>query len=320
MKPPKPPVKAFTQRLQELQDRAVKPSDPLLGEKFQSLIDKDPQLTKVSKDLDQRRFEHEHQATIQATSVPSYAPKQARDTAMSKPWNGTENYRDASLRMLIDRPSRAQKEAQRLGKVKERVIDFQLDKLSEEETFRTIYHEKFTPIGSFDKIQTLAERRIDEAMAQGQFDNIKRGELAVNVNPYVDRTEHHLNNILVTQNLVPPWIEKQGGVNLSIERFRAEMADRWMAHVRNYKGHAMRQEFRRQWEKFVEARIAAVNSTIRTYNLQAPMSTQKFYLLLDKEFERVYNVSITREPPAREAEAPKLEHKKSFWDRWLGIN
>lgn len=294
----KKPDHAFTRRLEELEEAIIKREDSLLGEKFQSLIDKDQSLAKIQSRIEQNAFEHKNQGAIYASKIPSYASKQSRDIAFSEPWKGEENIQDTTLRMVLDKhkPMRSQKEAQKLGRVKDTVLDFRINKPAhgqgqdEDSTFRAIYQERFTPIGSFDKIKTIADARIDEAIRQGQFKNIPRDKkLAVEVKPYVDRTEHHLNNMLIKQNIVPPWIEKQGGVNAEITSFRYESASKWQSHVKNFYNEdhdQMFKEFVKRWRTIFETKMNLVNNAIRTYNLQAPLSTQKFYLLIDKELER----------------------------------
>ena len=309
---------AFTRRLAELESDIVKKDDALLGEEFQSLIDKDPQLSKIHGELDRKEYEHKYQHAIHSAKIPSYASKHTKDIAFSQPWTGEEKSHDTTLRMVMDKykPTKSQVEARRLGKAKESVLDFRINKVSDEDsTFRAIYHEKFTPIGSFDKIKTLADARIEEAMRQGQFQNIPRGKkLDVEVKPYIDRTEHHLNNMLVKQNIVPPWIEKQGGVNGEISSFRKEVQDKWESHIRHFYNedhNAMFVEFKRRWRGILEAKMVNVNSSIRTYNLQAPLSTQKFYLLMDKELERCFtNVNADDVNKQHKLQAERSQREK----------
>ncbi|ONH67659.1 DnaJ subfamily C member 28 [Cyberlindnera fabianii] len=331
-------VGAFTQRLQDLESQY--PKEDVLD--FASLIDKDPRLSKLSKELEQRKFDYNNQVAIQATKVPRYADRATRETAHSAPWTGTEMIQDANLRMLVDkhRMSRSAREAKKIGRARDKALDFKMNKSDdsdEDKQFRKIYTEKFTPIGSFDKIKTLADARIEDAMRRGEFKHIPRGKkLDTTVKPHVDRTEHHLNNILVKQNLSPPWVEKQGTVNVEINSCRKEIQDKWISHVTHFydKDHTqMKKDFEARWFNIFEAKIRLVNNSIRSYNLQAPMSTQKFYLLPDKELIKCYesnDVDAIRERVKKEAEALKLSKERDaeekrrnstigklqFWKRW----
>ncbi|ODQ58040.1 hypothetical protein WICANDRAFT_80200 [Wickerhamomyces anomalus NRRL Y-366-8] len=291
---------AFTRRLAELENEIVKETDPLLGSQHKSLIDKDERLIKLSNELDQKRFEHQNQKLIYASKIPSYAGKQSRDIAFSQPWTGQESQQDSSLRMLVDKhkPFKVKSEVRKLASAKETVLDYRINKNAEPETdadgkFRELYKEKFTPIGSFDKIRSVADARIEEHMKQGGFKNIPRGKKieGIEVSAYVDRTEHHLNNILVNQNVVPPWIEKQGGVNLEIAIFRKELIDKWKSYITsnyNEDHKRMQKDFEASAKGEYEHKIKRLNSSIRTYNLQAPMPTQKFYAIHEKEFQRCF--------------------------------
>lgn len=291
---------AFTQRLTELESEIIKENDPLLGSKQRSLIDQDDRLLKLSKELDQKRFEHQNQKLIYASKIPQYAGKQTREIAFSQPWTGEETQQDSSLRMLIDKhkPLKVKSSIRKLASAKETVLDYRINKNSEKDDdqskFRELYKEKFTPVGSFDKIKTIADARIEEHMKQGGFKNIPRGKkLDTEIGAYVDRTEHHLNNILVNQNIVPPWIEKQGGVNLEIAVFRKQLIDKWKSYIGSHynSDHSrMQKDFEKVYQTEYEHKIKSLNSSIRTYNLQAPMSTQKFYAIQEKEFQRCYEV------------------------------
>lgn len=293
--------KAFSKRLSELEDEVVKESDPLLGSQAKSLIDKDERLKKISQTLDQKTFEHQNQKLIYASKMPSYVGRQSKEIAFSQPWTGQESQQDSTLRMLVDKhkPLRVKSDVKKLANAKETVLDYRLNKNSDpadqaDGKFRELYAEKFTPIGSFDKIKTIADARIEEHMKQGGFQNIPRGKPleGTQVGAYVDRTEHHLNNILVTQNVVPPWIEKQGGVNFEIANFRKELINKWKSFIGfhyNQDHQRMQKEFEEAYRGEYEHKIRILNSSIRTYNLQAPMATQKFYAIHDKEFKRCFD-------------------------------
>lgn len=289
---------AFSQRLAELEGEIIKENDPLLGTNQTSLIDKDEKLLKLSQELDQKRFEHQNQKLIYASKIPQYAGKQTREIAFSQPWSGEETQQDTSLRMLIDKhkPLRMKSSIRKLASAKETVLHYRINKNSEKDDgdskFRELYKEKFTPIGSFDKIKTIADARIEEHIEQGGFKNIPRGKkLDTEIGAYVDRTEHHLNNILVNQNIVPPWIEKQGGVNLEIAVFRKQLIDKWKSFIGSHYNpdqKRMQKDFEKVYRAEYEHKVKSLNSSIRTYNLQAPMSTQKFYAIQEKEFQRCY--------------------------------
>lgn len=172
-----------------------------------------------------------------------------------------------------------------------------------------------------NSIKSLADQRIMEAQRRGEFKNIKRGEplkggYGSTENMFIDRTEYHLNEILKKQDALPPWIEKQGGCDMKIAQFRDELDKDWLEWAINHisvkypgkspdniakelnklaaneakgTGDRLRSE---QWlytrGAYFKARLRDLNDTIRGYNLQAPLASQKLYLLVDKEYNGCY--------------------------------
>ena len=66
---------------------------------------------------------------------------------------------------------------------------------------------------SITGLTSLANERIEDAIARGQFKNLPRGkgvntERDYNANsPFLDTTEYFMNKIIQKQEIVPPWIE-----------------------------------------------------------------------------------------------------------------
>ncbi|QLL33627.1 hypothetical protein HG536_0E05380 [Torulaspora globosa] len=345
-------------RLQELKEQNdPNPDDPLVKlTQGKSLVDEDAELQKIYQKLDQKAFEERYRREIQYAKIPNHVNQQSKDTAVSEPWTGEEGVEFTSLRMILDstgkpdgssssvaanvgfinaalpakepRAVRASKSFRRkLEDAQDRVLKFQRDQKqeideTEQSEFRTLYAEKFTPIGSFEKLRSLADQRIEESMKQGGFDGLEhiKGKPSsfVQLNQHIDRTEHHLNNMLVRQNIAPPWIESQGRVNGDISAFRREAASMFENELLAYLDKTGILRHNATWESakseitsrfgstgellqarfslwktsqrsYFESRIKTLNSGLRTYNLQAPLSTQKLYLLPEKEFDRAYN-------------------------------
>lgn len=86
-------------------------------------------------------------------------------------------------------------------------------------------------------LASLANERIEDAIARGQFDKIKRGkgvgtETDHNANsPFIDTTEYFMNKMIQKQELVPPWIEKQQDLAREIDRFRQRLRAEWRRHA-----------------------------------------------------------------------------------------
>lgn len=123
-------------------------------------------------------------------------------------------------------------------------------------SFREMYKDRFIGPTSFaadlSAINSLASQRIEDAIARGEFQGIKRGTDAVTSletsvkfkngstkkvqdhnlsSPYIDTTEYFLNKIIKQQGAAPIWIDKQGSLKLKIENFRKEMVNSWVTHM-----------------------------------------------------------------------------------------
>lgn len=113
---------------------------------------------------------------------------------------------------------------------------------NEREKMRKILKERFTagarPMpGSVQGLAALANERIEDAIARGQFKNIARGK-GLNVerdhnanSPFLDMTEYFMNKIIQKQEIVPPWIEKQQELIKAANVFRARLRADWKRHA-----------------------------------------------------------------------------------------
>ena len=113
---------------------------------------------------------------------------------------------------------------------------------NERENMRKILKERFTagarPMpGSVQGLAALANERIEDAIARGQFKNIARGK-GLNVerdhnanSPFLDTTEYFMNKIIQKQEIVPPWIEKQQELIKAANVFRARLRADWKRHA-----------------------------------------------------------------------------------------
>lgn len=112
----------------------------------------------------------------------------------------------------------------------------------EREKMRKILRERFTagarPMpGSVQGLAALANERIEDAIARGQFKSIARGK-GLNVerdhnanSPFLDTTEYFMNKIIQKQEIVPPWIEKQQELIKAADVFRARLRADWKRHA-----------------------------------------------------------------------------------------
>lgn len=343
-------------RLQQLAEDAMPNGiDPKAGYIEDALpynkVELHEKLDKISNDP--KNFEYKHQQAIGITTLSSAASKHSRDIAMAKPWTGAETAHDASLRMLNDSKKPLKFKSTKTGFVistnrlrtridnaKEGALDYKLAKLeakdakskNNDDGWSEMYKEKLLgpsmllndSFASVDNsIKSLADQKIMEAQRRGEFNNITRGKpldkgYHALENRFIDRTEYHLNSILKRQDALPPWIERQGGCDLQITRFRQELDAEWIGWAVNHikdefpgldndslvlrmkeyaanEGENGKKLRSTRWmdtrRPFLETKVRDLNNTIRGYNLQAPLASQKLYLLLDKELNTCYKRS-----------------------------
>lgn len=208
------------------------------------------------------------------TAGQSSAGQGTSAQAAAQPWTGTETVEDAALRMLNDahRPLRAagrpripqprnpsltvdmrlkkavqNSHGERLANARDRTSVYALSQdpsLSEKEKEETrkVLKERFTagarPMpATVQGLASLANERIEDAIARGQFKNIPRGK-GKNIerdytasSPFLDTTEYFMNKIIQKQDIVPPWIEKQQELVKEARTFRTRLRNDWKRHA-----------------------------------------------------------------------------------------
>ena len=215
-------------------------------------------------------FRSENAAAIAQAQLPSSAGKGTRDIAGAKHWTGEEAVEDATLRMLTDahkplktkpktpgfrrppprvdtgRPAKgAQGSGTRLANARDRSSVYSMMKDSgmsetEREQFMKEMKARFQPAArdmpaTLQGLASLANERIEDAIARGQFKNLPRGkkiERDYNASsPFIDTTEYLMNRIIQKQQIVPPWIEKQQELVSAVTKFRARLRSDWKRHA-----------------------------------------------------------------------------------------
>ncbi|KAH8881184.1 hypothetical protein GQ53DRAFT_832538 [Thozetella sp. PMI_491] len=110
----------------------------------------------------------------------------------------------------------------------------------EKEAMRQEFRERFSPgaramPNTVSGLAALANERIENAIARGQFKNIPRGKGverdARADNPFIDTTEYIMNKMIKRQDIVPPWIEKQQDLVKAANVFRSRLRNDWKRHA-----------------------------------------------------------------------------------------
>lgn len=347
----------LVRRLQQLKDEnSVQKDDPLVR-LASGIVDNNEDLKRIHQRLPQSEFVQKFNDKIQYSKIGEHVNKQSKDIAMSTPWRGEGSHKDASLRMILDtvkRPvgnssiannlgfsarteinhvtPRAVKASirrrDRLENAQDSVLDYKMDKTNPTARKRVPRNSDYTRNDSSNLMilmKSVADVKIEESMKRGDFDSLK-GLRGKNIQPsqpkpHVDRTEHHLNDILVRQNIAPPWIDRQGRINREVDEFREELKKSFevelihaleglklFSHSDDTKSlssalvgiEKKHQDIERlkslafnRWKEFkkksIDTKINILNSGLRSYNLQAPLHTQKLYLLPEREIQRAFD-------------------------------
>ncbi|KAI1750217.1 hypothetical protein F4782DRAFT_510365 [Xylaria castorea] len=220
------------------------------------------------------QFRAENAAAFAEADMPTSAGEGSRITATSQPWTGQETTEDAVLRMLTDAHQPLKRELRGRPKISDlQPVDMRMrqqakpnrghraanarDKasmyaafgvkqseagLSEKErvALREEFRERFQPgaramPNTLTGLASLANERIENAIARGQFKNIPRGKGVErdtrSDSPFIDTTEYIMNKMIKRQDIVPPWIEKQQELSKAAHVFRSRLRNDWKRHA-----------------------------------------------------------------------------------------
>ncbi|KAK0736486.1 hypothetical protein B0T21DRAFT_383999 [Apiosordaria backusii] len=233
-------------------------------------------------------------SAIAHSRIPDSAGLGTRSIATAQPWTGTESTEDAVLRMLNDAHKPLAPGLRGRGKIVPEPVDMRFktksilsagqkvaearDKASlytslagnkqkdvglsdeEREAMKREFRERFTPgaramPNTITGLAALANERIEDAIARGQFKHIPRGKGVERDtrgnNPFIDTTEYIMNKMIKRQELVPPWIEKQQELLKTAVSFRLTIRTNWkrhMARMISAKGGSLEEKLRRARE------------------------------------------------------------------------
>ena len=143
---------------------------------------------------------------------------------------------------------------------------------------------------------TLVNKRIEEAMRSGAFDNLRNKGKPIDTSPdpHVPPDMQMANSLLKNNDLSPAWISDRGAMLAAIERFREKLrtiaAD--FAQARAEAATPQRgQQLDELWQSYVEswhAEIVELNKRILTQNLKQPVTFLEIIpLRLEDELKKV---------------------------------
>lgn len=150
----------------------------------------------------------------------------------------------------------------------------------------------------------LISHRIEEAMRNGAFDNLRnKGKpLAIERNPFVPADRQMANDLLKNNNLAPHWISERTAMLQTIERFRLrfqsisqQFHQAWQNATDDQKRALVQKNWHQQLEEWTQE-IIALNRRINTINLQQPIARLEiFKILLDEELRRAGMAGVMEE-------------------------
>ena len=289
---------AMTRRLRDMSEEALETG----GRGAQRTVSEAGFSEDLKKQLEERiasaTFRAEHRNAFAEAELPSSAGRHTRDIATGDAWTGTESIHDASLRMLNDahKPLKVPGvrrsgtvvqmprtvdtgrrntagQGVRLANARDRsgiyssLKDAELDEQERQQRFQELKdrfssHARSVVPGTVQGLAALANERIEDAIARGQFKNIANRGKAVErdynaSSPFIDTTEYFLNKMIQKQEIVPPWIEKQQELVTTASKFRSRLRAEWKRHAARViasKGGTLQEQVKRA-EAYAKAEL-----------------------------------------------------------------
>lgn len=260
---------AMTRRLEEATEEALLGGGKAGLRAVQDASFSDELKEKLLGKISHVKFRSDFPAALGEAGLTPAAGAGTRHTAVSSAWTGQEQTEDAVLRMLDD--ARKPLKPELRGKYQMPPVDARLKKrpvlsagqqvanardrvsvyadldmknrkgLSEEERgeLRREFRERFQAgaramPNTISGLAALANERIEDAIARGQFKDLPRSKVEPDVrssNPFIDTTEYIMNKMIQRQDIVPPWIEKQQELVRAANTFRQRLRNDWRRHA-----------------------------------------------------------------------------------------
>lgn len=121
-----------------------------------------------------------------------------------------------------------------------------------------------------NRLESLVEKKIREAMEQGEFDNLPgRGQpVDLTENPFEDPDLRVVHKLLRDAGFAPAWIEERKDIDATFELARHTLLRAWTVYQPEGKS-PNDAEWQRNVIEF-RAKVLELNNRVRLYNLKAP--------------------------------------------------
>ena len=140
--------------------------------------------------------------------------------------------------------------------------------------------------------ESLIDRKIREAMADGEFDDLPgKGEpIDLAENPFADPDWRMAHRMLRNAGFAPAWIEERKDIEAEIKAARSTLARVWsVLQNARHSEHSKSAEVR--WRKALEdfrAKSAELNRRIQNWNLKTPaIGFHRNVIDVDREIDRI---------------------------------
>jgi len=142
-----------------------------------------------------------------------------------------------------------------------------------------------------DKWRNNIDRQIEQAQAEGKFDNLpgKGKPLNLEENPFEDPAMRNVFRMLRDSGFSLPWIEELKRVDADLKRARADLARRWNWYQNNINKAPVfaEEEWSRAMDDFKE-KVEKINKRISNYNLGIPSARfERLKINADRENKAV---------------------------------
>jgi hypothetical protein len=136
--------------------------------------------------------------------------------------------------------------------------------------------------------ESLVEKKIREAMEQGEFDDLpgKGKPVDTSENPFEDPELRMAHRLLRNAGFAPSWVEERKDIDAELEQARTLMA-RARQIQRQSTGSGSERAWQERVRQFRET-VADLNKRIRANNLQVPAEVfRRRQINCEQEIERV---------------------------------
>lgn len=222
--------------------------------------------------------------------------KHGAEIAKLKPWDGQEDIKETSIRMMTDLIPKSRdirNPTKRLVVAKEISNEYKMNRVNplQEEDFRKIYKERFlgpsvlansaNPNVTLNLVNTIASAKINARinLDTGHFDDSDMEKVRGKPldQQYLNNSTniaYFINQILNKQEVLPPWIESQQSLARDITQFRVTLDSYLVILARKETvippKPQLTQKFTHVNYNYVAEKIRVLNNSIRDYNLQSP--------------------------------------------------